>query len=96
MIEIHFVNLNNDKRILPLDLATCEFFYRLGFHEAIGDTLALAVQTPDHLKSIGLLESSDSSYETDINYLFKAALEKVSKICSNIIVSVLFIINKCR
>ena len=41
------------------------------------------MQTPDHLKSIGLLESSDSTYEKDINYLFKSALEKVCKIWQN-------------
>ena len=49
----------------------------LGFHEAIGDTLALAVGTPDHLKSINLIKSSASSRESDINFLLKAALEKV-------------------
>merc|ERR1712136_297118 len=27
-----------------------------GFHEAVGDTLALSVATPMHLKEIGLLE----------------------------------------
>jgi len=49
-----------------------------GFHEAIGDTLALAVATPDHLKRINLIESSDSSYKSDVNYLFKTALEKLA------------------
>lgn len=28
----------------------------LGFHEAIGDVLALSASTPKHLQSIGLLE----------------------------------------
>ena len=28
-----------------------------GFHEAIGDTIALSVETPSHLKSVGLLYS---------------------------------------
>ncbi len=27
-----------------------------GFHEAIGDTMALAVQTPQHLFDLGLLD----------------------------------------
>jgi len=49
-----------------------------GFHEAIGDTLALAVQTPDHLKRINLIESADSSTEYDINYLLKTALDKLA------------------
>ena len=48
-----------------------------GFHEAIGDTLALAVQTSDHLHSIGLLKNIKDSYESDINYLFQTALEKI-------------------
>ena len=33
-----------------------------GFHEAVGDTIALSVQTPDHLKAIGLLEKVSNSY----------------------------------
>ena len=33
-----------------------------GFHEAVGDTLVLSVQTPDHLKSIGLLGNVSNSY----------------------------------
>ena len=48
-----------------------------GFHEAVGDTLALAVKTSDHLHSIGLLKSINASYESDINYLFQNALEKI-------------------
>ena len=32
-----------------------------GFHEAVGDTLVLSVQTPDHLKEIGILSSVSSS-----------------------------------
>ena len=27
----------------------------VGFHEALGDTIALSVSTPDHLRQIGLL-----------------------------------------
>ena len=48
-----------------------------GFHEAIGDTMALSVQTPAHLQSIGLLSNVSTSDEADINYLLKSALEKV-------------------
>lgn len=33
-----------------------------GFHEAIGDVLALSVSTPTHLHKIGLLSSGDGSY----------------------------------
>merc|ERR1712223_1325596 len=49
-----------------------------GFHEAIGDTLALAVSTPEHLKSINLIKSTDSSKEADINFLLKTGLEKLA------------------
>jgi len=49
-----------------------------GFHEAVGDTLALSVSTPNHLKEIGLLEEVTENYEGDINYLMKQALEKIA------------------
>ena len=49
----------------------------IGFHEAIGDTMALAVQTPAHLQSVGLLSNVSPSNESDINYLLKSALDKV-------------------
>lgn len=32
-----------------------------GFHEAIGDVLALSVSTPKHLQSIGLLDKVESN-----------------------------------
>ncbi len=32
-----------------------------GFHEAIGDAIALALYTPEHLHSIGLLDSVPQS-----------------------------------
>ena len=31
-----------------------------GFHEAVGDVLALSVSTPKHLKSVGLLQNVDN------------------------------------
>ncbi|XP_045596886.2 angiotensin-converting enzyme [Procambarus clarkii] len=49
-----------------------------GFHEAVGDVLALSASTPHHLQSIGLLEDVDDSYETDINFLFSMALDKIA------------------
>ena len=39
--------------------------------------MALAVQTPAHLQSVGLLSNVTNSFEADINYLLKSALEKV-------------------
>uniref|UniRef100_A0A8C9T065 Angiotensin-converting enzyme n=1 Tax=Scleropages formosus TaxID=113540 RepID=A0A8C9T065_SCLFO len=49
-----------------------------GFHEAIGDVMALSVSTPMHLHSIGLLDNAESSYESDINYLMSIALDKIA------------------
>lgn len=48
-----------------------------GFHEAIGDTMALAVQTPEHLYSIGLLDQIPTDPKSDINYLMSQAMERV-------------------
>lgn len=56
------------------------FSILLGFHEAVGDTLALSVTTPKHLKEIGLLDPSTPTddYETSINFLLSMALEKIA------------------
>ncbi len=47
-----------------------------GFHEAIGDTIALAI-TPEYLKKIGLLETIPPA-EADIPLLLRQALDKVA------------------
>ena len=47
-----------------------------GFHEAIGDTIALAI-TPEYLKKIGLLETIPPA-DADIPLLLKQALDKVA------------------
>jgi peptidyl-dipeptidase A len=47
-----------------------------GFHEAIGDTIALAI-TPEYLQKIGLLDKIPPP-EADIPLLLKQALEKVA------------------
>jgi len=51
-----------------------------GFHEAVGDTLALSVSTAEHLMKIGLLdpETYVEDRETDINSLYFMALDKVA------------------
>ncbi|XP_015913714.1 angiotensin-converting enzyme [Parasteatoda tepidariorum] len=49
-----------------------------GFHEAIGDVLALSVSTPTHLQKIGLLEEVADDPEGDLNFLLRTALDKVS------------------
>ncbi|KAL5009469.1 hypothetical protein ScPMuIL_011774 [Solemya velum] len=49
-----------------------------GFHEAVGDVLALSVMTPEHLNKIGLLQEVKKDAESDINFLMMQALEKVA------------------
>ncbi len=47
-----------------------------GFHEAVGDTIALSV-TPEYLKQIGLLDTLPPA-SGDTDYLLQQALEKVA------------------
>jgi len=47
-----------------------------GFHEAVGDTIALAI-TPEYLKQIGLIDSVPPA-GSDIDYLMNKALERVA------------------
>jgi peptidyl-dipeptidase A len=47
-----------------------------GFHEAVGDTIALSV-TPEYLKKVGLIEAVPPA-SGDIDYLLQQALEKVA------------------
>lgn len=49
-----------------------------GFHEAVGDVMSLSVDTPQHLKNIGLLEEYSNDTESDINALMKMALRKIA------------------
>ncbi|GFN78640.1 angiotensin-converting enzyme [Plakobranchus ocellatus] len=50
-----------------------------GFHEAVGDTIALSVQTPEHLKTLDLMHAENIyDEETDINYLMQMALDKLA------------------
>ena len=63
------------------------YYYRLpalfqqgandGFHEGIGDTLALSV-TPEYLKSIGLLDTVPANDKAKLNVQMKMALDKVA------------------
>lgn len=50
-----------------------------GFHEAVGDTIDLFVNSPKYLYDIGLLDTpvdtNDVSFE--INYLYSMALRKL-------------------
>ncbi len=47
-----------------------------GFHEAIGDTVALSI-TPEYLKNIGLIDEVPAS-SNDLGMLMKKALEKIA------------------
>jgi peptidyl-dipeptidase A len=47
-----------------------------GFHEAVGDTIALSV-TPEYLKKIGLIDAVPPA-SGDIDYLLQKALDKVA------------------
>ncbi|KAJ8307536.1 hypothetical protein KUTeg_015620 [Tegillarca granosa] len=51
-----------------------------GFHEAIGDTIALSVMTRKHLKTIKLIPNKKSfnEHEMDMNFLMEEALSKVA------------------
>ncbi|KAH9492523.1 hypothetical protein Btru_046312 [Bulinus truncatus] len=49
-----------------------------GFHEAVGDVMALSVQTPEHLHKIKLTDKVSNDNESDINFLMKMALSKVA------------------
>lgn len=48
-----------------------------GFHEAIGDTIALSI-TPSYLKQVGLLETVSESPEAVINAQMQVALERLA------------------
>ena len=47
-----------------------------GFHEAMGDTIALSV-TPEYLKKVGLLDTVPPE-SADTGYLLKMALDKIA------------------
>lgn len=42
-----------------------------GFHEAVGDVISLSVDTPKHLRVMGLLEDGPDDLESNINQLYK-------------------------
>ena len=48
-----------------------------GFHEAIGDAIALSV-TPGYLEKAGLLNQVADNEKADLNYLMRMALDKVA------------------
>jgi peptidyl-dipeptidase A len=48
-----------------------------GFHEGVGDTLALSI-TPDYYVKIGLLDKAPTNEKAEMNVLMRRALDKVS------------------
>lgn len=48
-----------------------------GFHEAVGDTIALSVATPKHLHRIGLIDEVKKDKKNQINQLLKMGIEKL-------------------
>ncbi|XP_011498128.1 PREDICTED: angiotensin-converting enzyme-like, partial [Ceratosolen solmsi marchali] len=48
-----------------------------GFHEAIGEAIALSIATPKHLQTLGLMNKFVDERAADINYLFSLAMEKL-------------------
>ncbi|KAK0057681.1 angiotensin-converting enzyme-like isoform X2, partial [Biomphalaria pfeifferi] len=51
-----------------------------GFHEAVGDTIALSAMTPHNLYSIGLLNQPFDDPQSELNYLMLMALRRISLI----------------
>ncbi|KAJ8910672.1 hypothetical protein NQ315_002921 [Exocentrus adspersus] len=49
-----------------------------GFHEAVGDLIALSVRSTKHLRKIGLLKSKTDNSQTILNNLFKVGLDKIT------------------
>ncbi|XP_077986221.1 angiotensin-converting enzyme 2-like [Glandiceps talaboti] len=49
-----------------------------GFHEAVGELIALSAATPQHLYDVNLLDELPNDYESDINFLMKQALTMVA------------------
>jgi peptidyl-dipeptidase A len=49
-----------------------------GFHEAIGDLLALSVSTPGHLHKVGLFSPLVDDCETTLNFQMQMALDKIA------------------
>ncbi|XP_013104590.2 angiotensin-converting enzyme-related protein [Stomoxys calcitrans] len=48
-----------------------------GFHEAVGDVIALSVSSQKHLHAIGLVPEPELDEESRINELFRTSLKKV-------------------
>ncbi|MDQ2920389.1 MAG: M2 family metallopeptidase [Acidobacteriota bacterium] len=80
--EVDFITVHHElgHNYYQMAYAGQPFFYRDsandGFHEAIGDTMALSV-TPPYLKQIGLIDTVPDQ-SADIGFLLQRALDKVA------------------
>jgi peptidyl-dipeptidase A len=48
-----------------------------GFHEAVGEAVALSIASPRHLQDLGLIQGSVDDLPHNINSLFSLALDKL-------------------
>ncbi|NXE45892.1 ACE2 enzyme, partial [Casuarius casuarius] len=76
-----FLTAHHEMGHIEYDMAYSHLPYLLrnganeGFHEAVGEIMSLSAATPQHLKSLGLLEATfQEDAETEINFLLKQAL----------------------
>ncbi|XP_063619169.1 angiotensin-converting enzyme [Cydia splendana] len=49
-----------------------------GFHEAVGEAIALSVSSPRHLQTLGLVQRSVADTAHDTNFLFTQAMDKLA------------------
>ena len=54
------------------------------FHEAVGDTIALSVMTPDHLKKVNLLEQDVKQTKGQYFYIMSVSHEIIIEFAFNI------------
>ncbi|CAH1242049.1 ACE [Branchiostoma lanceolatum] len=57
-----------------------------GFHEAVGDTIALSAMTPAHLRTVELLEDWPDTHESEINFLLRQALDKIPALAMGLMI----------
>lgn len=59
------------KRALGKCVNNSFLLFNSGFHEAVGDTIALSVSSPKHLRRVGLINGDAEDEQTEINQLYK-------------------------
>ncbi|XP_002165887.3 uncharacterized protein LOC100206770 [Hydra vulgaris] len=57
-----------------------------GFHEAIGDTISLSVETPTYLKKVNLLKKEKWNKDETISFLLNQALRRLAPLPYNLLV----------